>query len=142
MPRAGEQPFDKPPGVREGTVQASHQRRGSTVKKRKLQPRKWLVGGKDSPGCLVAGVRDGPGSHLSCPNAAGALCCRSQGKECIPQLPKRGKGDTQFLTAESGRSPVMRVQGASLGKAATEAREGTEEVTKKHFTLLRRVFEG
>lgn len=34
------------------------------------------MGGKDSPESLIAGVRDGPASHLSCPNAAGQRWAR------------------------------------------------------------------
>lgn len=128
----GEWDIDKPQGVREGTVQASHQMRGSTLKKWKHQLKR-LVGGKGTPRTrsLVASYRrHGLTMHLlSFPKAAGECWATNpNGRSLILQLQKCEKQDTRFLTSARGRSPVVQIQGLSLGKAATEAKEETEVV--------------
>lgn len=66
---------------------------------------------------------------LSFPKAAGECCATNpNGSSLILQLQKCEKQDTQFLTSARGRSPVVQIQGLSLGKAATEAKEETEVV--------------
>lgn len=128
----GEWDIDKPQGVRQGTVQASHQMRGSTLKKWKHRLKR-LVGGKDASRTrsLVASYRrPSLTTHLlSFPNAAGECCATNpKGRSLILQLQKCEKQDTQFLTSARGRSPVTQIHGLSLGKAATEAKEETEVV--------------
>ena len=88
----------------------------------------------------VARVTDGPGSqHIY---LASHVLQESAGLQ-IPRAVYSAVAkmwDTQFLTSARGTSPVMQIQGLSRGKAAREAREGTEVVIQSILPSLRRRF--
>lgn len=102
---------------------------GSTFQKWNHQLEKRLEGGKDTSRSrsLVARVTNVQAHNASTqlPQCYGGrvLCYKPQGKEFIQHLPKCEGQDIQSRMSARGGSPVMQMQGLSLGKAATEARE-------------------
>lgn len=118
--------------------------RGSTLKKWKHQLKKKFVGGKDNSRTrsLVASYRwPSLTPHLfSFPNASGECCATDP------------KGRSLFCSCQNVKSEIPNFHskrkmsshadpGLSLGKAATEAREGTEVILRILPSLRRRGYE-
>jgi len=139
-PEAGEWNIDKLQGAGEGTIQASHQRRGSTLQKWKHQLRKRLVGRKDKfkdqvPGCQSYRWPRLTTHLFSFPRAA---------RECWATDPK----GSLFCSCQNVRHPVSHIckrnlsshadPGSVQRKSCQRSKGGNRSSNTKHFTLSKK----